>query len=92
MLTIIQGGHPKISSPSLRPRLYLYPGDKGYVGAGSALGNSTGDGINPGAGGDGGDGSAGGRLAESERQVCTPVAHSQGGCVGGANLDAGTLS
>lgn len=72
MLTIIQGGHVKISSPSLRPRLYLYPGDKGYVGGGSATGTSpTGEG---GGGGNGtgrssGDVGAADRRAESERQV-----------------------
>lgn len=72
VLTIIQGGHVKISSPSLRPRLYLYPGDKGYVGGGSATGTSP-----KGDGGGGSDGTSRGpggvgaadRRAESERQV-----------------------
>lgn len=76
MLNIIQGGHVKISSPSLRPRLYLYPGDKGYVGAGSATSTSpSADGTagNNGTGcGPGGVGAADQR-AESERQVVIAI-------------------
>eukprot|EP00903_Cladosiphon_okamuranus_P017020 g15687.t1 len=76
-VTIIQGGHIKISSPSLRPRLYLYPGDKGYIGGGSATGagpSSEGGGGCNGAGrGTGGDG-VDDRRAESERQVSHELA------------------
>lgn len=72
VVTIIQGGHVKISSPSLRPRLYLHSGDKGYIGGGSATGtgpSSDGGGGSSGAGrGTGGAGVAD-RRAESERQV-----------------------
>lgn len=84
MVTIIQGGHVKISSPSLRPRLYLDSGDKGYVSAGSAANSNTSNhrhGGDTGGGGRGDDEKSGGdgrhdrsrnavdRLAESEKQV-----------------------
>ncbi|CAM9396146.1 unnamed protein product, partial [Ectocarpus fasciculatus] len=41
VLTTMRGGHVKITSPSLRPRLYLYPGDKGYVGGGGSTMNTN---------------------------------------------------
>ena len=73
MVTIMQGGHVKISSPSLRPRLYLYPGDKGYIGGGSAAGTGPsgdrGGGSSSGAGGGTGGVGVADRRAESERQV-----------------------
>eukprot|EP00752_Nemacystus_decipiens_P017735 g15902.t1 len=72
-----QGGHVKISSPSLRPRLYLYPGDRGYVGGGSATGTSPsgdGGGGNSGTGGSPGGVGAADRRAESERQVSHELA------------------
>ncbi|CAM9429127.1 unnamed protein product, partial [Laminaria digitata] len=52
VVNVLQGGPVKLSSPSLRPRLYLHPGDKGYVGGrsgkkdggiGKARGGSEGD-------------------------------------------------
>ncbi|CAM9531693.1 unnamed protein product, partial [Ectocarpus sp. 8 AP-2014] len=43
VLTTMRGGHVKITSPSLRPRLYLYPGDKGYVGGGGSTVNANTD-------------------------------------------------
>ena len=72
MVTIIQGGHIKISSPSLRPRLYLYPGDKGYAGGSSTTGASpsgNGRGSSNGVGCVAGGVGATDRRAESERQV-----------------------
>ncbi|CAN0037910.1 unnamed protein product [Scytosiphon promiscuus] len=87
MVTTIQGGHVKISSPSLRPRLYLPSGDKGYASTASAANSNT---SNRGGGGTGGGGSgvrnnassggrdcggeAAGGLAESEKQVSHELA------------------
>lgn len=83
MVSIIQGGHVKISSPSLRPRLYLHSGDKGYTSAGSAANSNTNNrgGASTGARGDEKHGSRRGRrerggegvdrLAENERQVAS---------------------
>ena len=42
VVAVLQGGAVKLSSPSLRPRLYLNPGDKGYVGGSSAKRNEGG--------------------------------------------------
>lgn len=53
VVSILQGGHIKLSHPSLRPKLYLSPGDKGYVGSSAASGESG----------------ASEPLAEGERQV-----------------------
>lgn len=58
MVAILNVGHVKLSSPSRRPRLYLSPGDKGYVGSGTTSGAAT-----------GGAGATGGDVVDSERQV-----------------------
>ncbi|CBJ32014.1 expressed unknown protein [Ectocarpus siliculosus] len=71
VLTTMRGGHVKITSPSLRPRLYLYTGDKGYVGGGGSTMNANTDSrdggkrssagcSNGGVGGSGGINGAGG--------------------------------
>lgn len=39
-VSILQGGHIKLSHPSLRPKLYLSPGDKGYVSSTAACAGS----------------------------------------------------
>lgn len=41
IFSVLQRGRAKLSHPSLRPRLYLSPGEKGYVG-GATVGEVTG--------------------------------------------------
>ena len=79
MAPVLQRGPVKLSSPSLRPRLYLSPGDKGYVGGSSGKRD--------------GGGSKGGRatgalegaytLADCERQVCVSLRKTRGRRGGG---------
>lgn len=38
-MSALNKGPVKLSAPSLRPRLYLNPGDKGYIGEGSGRAN-----------------------------------------------------
>ncbi|CAM9260537.1 unnamed protein product, partial [Hapterophycus canaliculatus] len=85
-LTMIQAGHVKISSPSLRPRLYLHPGDRGYASPGSAADpNASNRGVLRTGGGtgvekkwSGGRGDRGGeavvRPMESEKQISHELA------------------
>lgn len=65
-MAVLQGSPVKLSSASLRPRLYLSPGDKGYVGGSS--------GKRDGGGGKGGsatgDLEGADILVDCERQVC----------------------
>ncbi|CAM9319203.1 unnamed protein product, partial [Ectocarpus sp. 13 AM-2016] len=76
VLTTMRGGHVKITSSSLRPRLYLYPGDKGYVGSGGSTMNANIDSRNEGKrsstgcsnGGVGGSGDINGAGGDRDRQ------------------------
>lgn len=73
MVSILSGGHVKISSPSRRPRLYLNPGDKGYIGSGTPNGAAATGGI----------GAADGYLVDSERQVGLGLGLTKQGMYGG---------